>query len=294
MRISTEIGSIAKYIGEEKAIRYVAEAGFDCFDFTMLAMAQYSYATWSYVPNDHPLGSREYLTFVRHLRRVAEECGITCNQSHAPFPVFCKEIRDMLKRAIECTAEAGGKICVIHPDNHKTAEENREMFLELLPFAEDHGIKIATENMWNWRGELDHAVAAACSHHDDFVAHVDAVNSPSFGACLDIGHAEMKGLDTSAPQMIHALGHRLIALHLHDNDLWHDSHMVPFAGQIDFRAVIDALLDVGYSGDFTLEADKHFDLHGGADPQVRVQEMADSARRLVALYETVKGERGIA
>ena len=293
MRISTEIGSIAKYIGEERAIRYVAEAGFDCFDFTMLAMAQYSYATHSYVPNDHPLGSPNYLSYVRHLRQVAEDCGITCNQSHAPFPVFCPEIRDMLKRAIECTAEAGGKICVIHPNNHKTAEENREMFLELLPFAQSYGIKIATENMWNWSPELDHAITAACSHHDDFVSHIDVVGHPSFGACLDIGHAEMKGLGTSAPQMIHALGHRLIALHLHDNDRWHDSHMVPFAGQIDFRAVIEALLDVGYAGDFTLEADKHFSMNKGENPQKLIAEMADSAHRLVVLYETVKGEKGI-
>jgi sugar phosphate isomerase/epimerase len=291
MRISTEIGSIAKYVGEENAIRYLAEAGFDSYDFTMLKMAQYSYATWSYVPNDHPLGSGEYLSFVRHLRRAAEECGITCNQSHAPFPVFCPEIRDMLKRAIECTAEAGGKICVIHPNNHKTAEENREMFLELLPFAESYGVKIATENMWNWNGELNQASFAACSTPQDFVAHVDAVNHPMFGACLDIGHAEMKGLDTSAPEMIRALGHRLIALHLHDNDRWHDSHMIPFTGEIDFRAVVEALIDVGYQGDFTLEPDKHMDKFGGQDPLTRVKEMADSARRLVALYEMVKGER---
>ena len=109
MRISTEIGSIAKYVGEERAVQLLAEAGFDCYDFTMLKMAQYSYATRSYVPNDHPLGGKDYLAFVRHIRHVAEECGITCNQSHAPFPVYCPEIRDMLKRAIECTAEAGGR-----------------------------------------------------------------------------------------------------------------------------------------------------------------------------------------
>ena len=167
------------------------------------------------------------------------------------------------------------------------------MFLELLPFAHSYGIKIATENMWNWKGELDHAVAAACSHHDDFAAHIDVVGDPSFGACLDVGHAEMKGLDTSAPQMIRALGHRLIALHLHDNDRWHDSHMIPFTGEIDFRGVVEALVDVGYQGDFTLEPDKHMDKYEGRDPLLRVNEMADSARRLVALYETVKGERSL-
>lgn len=42
-----------------------------------------------------------------------------------------------LKRAIECTAEAGGAICVIHPANNKTAEENAQMYFELLPFAKE-------------------------------------------------------------------------------------------------------------------------------------------------------------
>lgn len=32
MKISTEIGSIAKLVGEEKAIELVAKAGFDAFD----------------------------------------------------------------------------------------------------------------------------------------------------------------------------------------------------------------------------------------------------------------------
>ena len=52
------------------------------------------------------------------------DCGIYCNQSHAPFPSTPK--RDWLKRAIECTAEAGGNIYVIHPDNDKTAKKCRD------------------------------------------------------------------------------------------------------------------------------------------------------------------------
>lgn len=57
-------------------------------------------------------------------------------------------------------------------------------------------MKIATENMWNWNGEKDEAAPAACSDPESFNAHLDAVNDPFFVACLDIGHAEMKGLGT--------------------------------------------------------------------------------------------------
>lgn len=35
MKISTEIGSASLLIGEEKAIEYVAKAGFDAWDFSI-------------------------------------------------------------------------------------------------------------------------------------------------------------------------------------------------------------------------------------------------------------------
>ena len=40
MKISTEIASAAKIIGEEKAIEYYAKAGFDAWDFSMFEMCK--------------------------------------------------------------------------------------------------------------------------------------------------------------------------------------------------------------------------------------------------------------
>ncbi|MBE6934364.1 MAG: hypothetical protein E7462_04860 [Ruminococcaceae bacterium] len=61
--------------------------------------------------NDSSLAGGQYLKYVRQLRKIAEDNGITCNQSHAPFPSFpC--VFDLLKRAIECTAEMGGERCI--------------------------------------------------------------------------------------------------------------------------------------------------------------------------------------
>jgi len=67
-----------------------------------------------------------------------------------------------------------------------------------------------------------------CAIPDDFIAHIDAVNDEFFSACLDIGHAEMRGSNTSAVDMILSLGNRITALHIHDNDKWHDLHQIPF------------------------------------------------------------------
>ena len=177
MKISTEIASAAKIIGEEKTIECVAKAGFDAWDFSMFAMCKYDWGTRALAPNNHPLAGDNYLAFARRLKQIGLDNGIHCNQSHAPFPVYCKEIRSYLKRAIECTAEAGGKICVIHPDNYKSPEENAEMYFELLPFAKEHGVKMATENMWCWDKELDHSTFAACATPKSF--WIKTENSPS-------------------------------------------------------------------------------------------------------------------
>ena len=119
MKTSSEINSAAKRIGEERTIDMMARAGFDAWDFSMFRMVRTERATHTAcLDPDHPLGRRDYLAFARHLRRVGEDCGIVCNQSHAPFPSYYEGMDAPLKRALECTAEAGASICVIHPDNY--------------------------------------------------------------------------------------------------------------------------------------------------------------------------------
>jgi len=278
LKTSTEIASIAAIAGELKAVELVAKAGFDGYDLSLFEMARYDGK--QVVRKGHPLQSGQALQYVRQIKQVADDNGLVCNQSHAPFPVYCPQIRDLLKQAIEFTAEAGGKIVVIHPDNYKTAEENAQMYLELLPFAKSCGVTIATENMWNWNTELGHAAPAACSDPQSFLAHLEAVNDPYFVACLDIGHAAMEGLNTTPAEMIRALGQHLQALHIHDNDCHGDHHQLPFTMNIDFEAVIHALKDIGYAGWLTLEVDRY--CQGSTPDNVfeKVQNMANCAKKL--------------
>ena len=287
MKTSTEIASIAKIVGMEKAVEMVAKAGFDHWDFSLFDIARRDRVTDGVLKSDHPLASSARLSFARELKKIGLENGITCNQSHAPFPVRIQGIRDSLKYAIECTAEVGGKICVVHPDNNKSAEENAEMYFELLPFAKQHNVKIATENMWNWDKEKDEALPAACSTPKSFVDHINAVNDPFFVACLDIGHAEMRGHNTTAVEMIHALGNSLKALHLHDNDKWHDSHKTPFTMDIDFEPIVKALKDIDYKGEFTLEADTHIGNRPYEEVFDGVCEMFKATRRLADMFENL-------
>lgn len=285
MKISTEIGSAAKIIGDERAVEYTAKAGFDAWDFSMFDMVNYDWSTGKAEITNHPLNTGNYASYARKLKQIGLDNGIVCNQSHAPFPSCSKEVRSMMKRAIECTAEAGGKICIIHPDNDKSAEENAEMYMELLPFAKSCGVKIAAENMWDWNPEKDEACFAACSTPESFNAYLDAVNDDYLVACLDIGHAEMRGLNTSAVEMIKALGKRLCALHIHDNDRWHDSHQIPFSMDIDFEKVVAALREIRYNGYFTLESDQYLKDRTPENVLDGLKNMADTAKRLAYMFE---------
>ena len=275
MKTSTEIDSIALHVGEEKAVELVAKAGFDGWDFSMFQMC--SNLGGILVPKNHPTAGENYLAFARKLKQIGLDNGIVCNQGHAPFPSSFKST-DYLKRAIECVAEAGGDICIIHPMNNGSPRKNAKMFMELLPFAKAHNVKIATENMWNWNVFLRHSSFAACATPESFNAHLDAVNDDFLVACLDIGHAEMKGSKTSAPEMIRSLGRRLKALHIHDNDKLHDSHQIPFSMNIDFKEVAKALKEIGYDGYLTLEASSYLEKM----PEEKV------ASGVVDLYNSVK------
>jgi sugar phosphate isomerase/epimerase len=283
MKISTEIASASRILGEERAIEALAKAGFDAWDFSMFKMAPFDWGKGEVIKNDHPLQGNNYLAFARKLKLIGLDNGIVCNQSHAPFPSNIPAIYSVLKCAIECTAEAGGSICIIHPDNYKSAKENAEMYAELLPFAKDCGVKIATENMWGWDREKDQSSFAACATPASFCEHIDILGDDFLVACLDVGHAEMRGSDTTAVEMIHALGHRLQALHLHDNDQWRDRHQIPFSMQIDFAAVKKALDEIGYAGYYTLEADQFLAAYDESNVKEGIRLLAESAMRIERL-----------
>ena len=280
MKISTEINSIAKHVGPQKAIELAAKAGFDAWDFSMFDMCKMDNDIGRVTDRNPRYFGNEYINYAKELRHIGEENGIKCNQSHAPFPVHASEMKYFLKKAIECTAIAGGDICIIHPVNAKSAEENAEMYYDLLEFSKPYGVKIATENMWFWDKEKDQSCFAACATPEDFCKHIDVVNDPYFVACLDLGHADMRTLHTSSPEMIRALAPHLAALHIHDNDCFHDSHQIPFSMQMDFDAIALALAEVGYTGYLTLEADAYLTKFTKDNLAHGLRDLRDSARRL--------------
>jgi sugar phosphate isomerase/epimerase len=159
----------------------------------------------------------------------------------------------------ECCAELGIKTVVIHPvQDGPFIEKGEELILRsvefykgLIPMAREYGVRMATENMWQ-RDENKKIIDDTCASPEQLCRCVDMVDSEWLVAYLDIGHVVL--CDREPADFIRSLGRdRLKALHVHDNDMVNDQHIIPFAGKIDWISTCRALGEIGYTGDFTFE-----------------------------------------
>ena len=263
MKISTDTVYLRQYLGEEGAVRAIAEAGFDCIDFSMDHM----------IEDDCPLNADNYRELAKHLRTVADGLGIRFNQGHAPFAFRWKEegiyalAVERTIRSMEIASILGIDTLVVHPLHHKPNitcmdeiwNDNLAFYRELLPYAHEYGVRIAIENMFHVdkRGVATYGV---CSDPQRFANAVDALHDPHIVACADVGHVHLLG--EKPEELIRVLGHdRLHALHVHDNCTVLDDHTLPYFGNMDWEGVCRALAEIDYDGVFTFEASpfyKHF------------------------------------
>lgn len=237
-----------------EGIKLVKDAGFTAYDMSFTDML------WS----KSRFNEDDYLEYAKSVKEYADSIGIVCNQAHAPFgsstgdPIKDADIYKKIVRSIECAAILGAKNIIVHPKQHLRylgneqilKEMNLEFYTDLAKVAEKCGICVAVENMW--QTENNRIWHSTCSRPDEFCEYVDMVNHKNIVACLDIGHVSL--VDEDIPEFIKALGSRIKCLHVHDTDLIHDSHTLPFYGKIDYNAVCDALKEIGYNDDITLEA----------------------------------------
>lgn len=57
---------------------------------------------------------------------------------------------------------------------------------------------------------------------------------------------------------------------------------------IDFSPIVSALREIGYSGYFTLEADRHFETYSEDNISEGMKELAAAAKRLAEMYENAE------
>ena len=261
MLLVSQTSHLTDLYDERTAIRMLAEAGFDGIDFSMFHLTH---------GDDHPLLSDHWRCEAQSLRAYADSLGIPFVQGHAPFS-FRDRTPDGWKthnfsrtvRTIEIAGVLGIKELVVHPmkflpyrQNVQTLRGyNMEFYHHLIPHAQEAGVRICLENMWEKNPKRGNLIThSVCSHGEEAAAWVDELGDPdTIGYCLDLGHCGLVELD--AADEIRKLGHRITALHVHDNDFLTDQHILPYHGNADWTAILSALREVGYKGPFTYEAD---------------------------------------
>lgn len=247
-KVVIDTGALYRLNDDRKVLDAIKEGGFKYFDLTLF---------WKGT-TEHIGTGPDCLENAKKLKEYADSLGLECEQSHAYFTSGIDEAAmarryDYIPKDMRIASIMGAKSIVLHPVSEFTYEENIEFVKRFIPLAHELDIKICVENIWHFSGGKVFPICTTSP--ESFVKFLDEINDPYVVACLDIGHAEMDDNIVSAVKMIRALGSRLYALHIHDNNKKNDSHQLPFTQQINFYEILEALKEIKYPGNITFEVE---------------------------------------
>lgn len=226
----------------EDAVRRLSALGFEGLDLAI----DYLYAN-----KNSPYHTEDALEWAKKLGETAASLRAPFTHAHGVGDLGLHSETGEKNFAI--ARAVGAKYMVVHPITlrpDKSVIDGEDEFLTCnlqalqphLGWAEEYGVTLLTENI-PWSAAKHFRV---CSKMVEEVAH------PLFGWCYDTGHGQ---LAYQTPGDLTGLIPPL-SLHLQDNHygVWIDEHLMPGDGDLDFSAVWDALVRMGYRGDYVLEA----------------------------------------
>ena len=246
------------FIPLEESMRRLREIGFTTLDISLQE---------SILQPNHPLITETWEHWVNHIGEEAANLGITLSSAHLPYfqspdPRFKDTdkqalVEKAMHRSVQACEKLGIKWAAAHithsvEDAGFVPEIKKKSIRYFTPFIEAAnlvGVGIAFENMIasNEINRIRYPAAAW-----ELIDFVDDINAPNVGICWDFGHAHfLYPNDQSKP--LHQLGKRLKVIHVHDNWRTADSHVTPYFGTINWPPIMEALTDMGFAGDFTLE-----------------------------------------
>lgn len=174
-----------------------------------------------------------------------EPSVITANDEHREWRI------EYTKRAIDLAETVGAPaVCLAtgRPLPGNPPERAHEYLLDsldsILDYAEEHGVNVGIE----YEPEL----LIECT--DEVLELIAEVGRDSLGVNLDIGHAAVYGEDPT--EAIRRSAGHITGIHLEDivgGIRGKHYHRIPGEGDLDFRAIFDALDDIDYEGFATLE-----------------------------------------
>jgi L-ribulose-5-phosphate 3-epimerase len=209
--------------------------------------------------------------------------GTTCStggrQMGSTDPKLRQEGIELFKTSLRQTQALGGTTVLMYPgivDEGQRYEEVYENLLkstrEVLPLAEETGVKIALENVWNnlFLSPLDAA------------RFVDTIGSPWCGWFFDIGNVARYGWPEHWVRTLG--GKRIFKLDIKDYSTQKHMEKGPRAGfdceigegDINFAAVMKALDEVGYTGGWISAEVKGGDVARLTDIRKRIERVLES------------------
>ena len=212
--------------------------------------------------------------------------NIFCENLHGPMSTDTSNVNDMWRnseRSEEFLArimdglEKCGKYeiptLVLHvtagPTPPRPNERGYARFVQVFERAKELGVEIACENI----------------HPYGNIAFI-LEQFPDAGFCWDIGHEACSGLGI---QFMPMFGNRLKALHIHDNMLDGDHHMIPRDGKIDFDRVARQIAESPYEGSVMLElSSRQSNFYNGVSPEEYYECAGKAALRLKEEIETIR------
>ncbi len=181
-----------------------------------------------------------------------------------------------LERAIRAAAAYGAETVLVVPavvsktiSYQQAWKRSRPAIASTLPLAEELGIKIAIENVWN-----NFLLSPL-----EMARYIDSFQSPAVGSYFDVGNVIRYGWPE---QWIEVLGPRILRIHVkeysrkkqNDEGLWKGFQVELLEGDDDWSAVVAALRKVGYQEWMTAEVGG-----GGAE---RLRDIATRMDRILA------------
>jgi L-ribulose-5-phosphate 3-epimerase len=193
------------------------------------------------------------------IKKAAESAGIrihsVMNEAHWKFPLSSDDPAVVatglkgLETSLRNASFWGADTVLLVPavvnagtGYREAYERSRKNIATLLPLAGQLKVIIAIENVWN----------KFLLSPIEFAAYVDSFSSPWVRAYFDVGNIVLYGF----PQdWIRVLNRRIVKLHL--KDFSYRKNVTSFValreGDVNWPAVYQALVDIGYSGFATCE-----------------------------------------
>lgn len=235
MKKAIYYGSICAKWSHKERMQFAAEVGLDGVEIPQV-------------------GSRQE---AEEIAAAAQEAGIEIHSvmagTHWQLPLSStdEEVREKgvagIKDALHVAKWAGADTVLVVPgvvtENVSYAaayELSKKSLYEILPTAEELGIVMALENVWN----------KFLLSPIEFREFVDGFESELVRAYFDVGNILLYGYPH---QWIDALGERIVKVHVKDFDVNTRQFVALLTGSVDYPRVVNALRGVGYDGYLTAE-----------------------------------------